>query len=138
MMFGYFKFSFHCILNENLKYFVCLTCGMSSKLFWSACLLLPVIFMFQSWRSFERFSNSNIPAPTGTNKGRQATNAMKTLMKIFGGQESDLFDFVMKQRDQTYMNDTLILNTVMENLSNLSMKLIHPVTKFLILKSNQS
>ena len=109
--------------------------GMSSKLIWSVCLVL--IIMFQSWRGFERFSNSNLPAPTGTNKSRQATNAVKTLMKIFGGQESDVFDFVMKQRDESYMNDSLILNTVMENLSNLSLKLIHPVTKLLILKSNQ-
>lgn len=114
---------------------------MSSTLVWAFCFVL-IFFdqMFQgiqSWRGLERFSNSNIVAPTGSNKSRQGHNALRTLLKVFGGNEADAVNFVMKNTDQNHMSDTALLNTVMENLSNLSLKLIHPVTKFLTLKSNQ-
>ena len=82
------------------------------------CLVL------MSWRDVQRVSeNDDLEPPTGDNVRKQAGYALKALLKVFGGDESRAFDFVSTKLKVGQSNDTLLLNSIVENVDHLSNKM---------------
>ena len=77
-----------------------------------------------SWRDIERVvKNDDLQPPTGDNVRKQASFALKALLKVFGGDKAKASDFVSKTLTVASSNDTMILNSVVENLDHLSSKM---------------